>query len=69
MFLRRIEHTLALLLWRDTEDAKHQRNRPVPVPLVGDPKGKPGRDALQVDELLARRRAKRQAELNGIEGR
>lgn len=68
-FLRRIDLATRLGVWVQTEEGSRGRNQPILVPLHGDLKiGSGKRDALEVDELLARRQAKRQAELATMGG-
>jgi|GEM_PF-5750199 len=68
-FLRRIDLATRLNAWMQSEEGSKGRNQPQLVPLHGDPKqGSGKRDSLEVTELLARRQAKRQAELATMGG-
>lgn len=66
-FLRSIEHDLRILAWQQTKDGSKGTNPPKPVSLRGDVvQGGVRRDSLALDALLAERKARRQAELQGI---
>ena len=68
-FLRRIDLATRLGYWVHTEAASKGRDQPQLVPLHGDVKmnGK-SRDARELNEVLAARQAKRQAELARMKG-
>lgn len=62
-----MEHGIRVLAWQQTEDGGSGKNWPQPIGLRGDVKSNGvRRDSLQVDALLAERKARRQAELQAI---
>lgn len=72
LFMRRSEFWLHLLYWTKTKDSQTGSNPPRMVPLPGDPVDGVRRDARELEVKLARRRARRLAELarmNGSESR
>lgn len=59
LLLRNIEHDLRVIAWQRTEDAKHQRNFPEPLPLPSESQEHIQEQALKdrayVDSILGMR--------------
>lgn len=63
LLLRRLEHTARLLYWSKTTDAEKGKNQPEPLVLTVAEAKAGKRDTAGLDQKLAARQAKRQAEL------